>query len=105
MNQEPGELDALRRDLLIGVTGFFRDPDAWQVLEQEVIEPIVTARHNTEPIRVWVAGAATGEEAYSIAMLLLEVRERLGKQCVLQVFATDASEEAIALRRVGIRPV
>ena len=102
--REPGELDALRRDLLIGVTGFFRDPDAWQVLEQEVIEPIVTARHNTEPIRVWVAGAATGEEAYSIAMLLLEVRERLGKQCVLQVFATDASEEAIAFARRGRYP-
>jgi len=102
--REPGELDALRRDLLIGVTGFFRDPDAWQVLEQEVIEPIVTARDYTDPVRVWVAGAATGEEAYSIAMLLLEVRERLGKQCVLQVFATDASDEAIAFARRGRYP-
>jgi two-component system CheB/CheR fusion protein len=59
VGREPGELDALRRDLLIGVTGFFRDPGAWQVLEKEVIEPIVAAQKNKEPVRAWVAGAAT----------------------------------------------
>ncbi|MDE2349007.1 MAG: PAS domain-containing protein [Gammaproteobacteria bacterium] len=102
--KEPGEIDALHRDLLIGVTGFFRDPQAWQVLEREAIAPIVAARNNNDPVRVWVAGASTGEEAYSIAMVLLEARERLGKQCGVQVFGTDASEEAIAFARRGRYP-
>lgn len=104
LTKESGELDALRRDLLIGVTGFFRDPEAWQVLERDVIEPIVAAHHDTDPVRVWVAGASTGEEAYSLAMVLLEVRERLGKLCALQVFATDASEEAVMFARRGRYP-
>jgi two-component system, chemotaxis family, CheB/CheR fusion protein len=104
LTKESGELDALRRDLLIGVTGFFRDPEAWQALEREVIEPIVGARQDGDSVRVWVAGASTGEEAYSLAMVLLEVRERLGKQCGLQIFATDASEEAVAFARHGRYP-
>ncbi len=104
LTKESSELDALRRDLLIGVTGFFRDPEAWKVLEREVIEPIVAARPLGNPVRVWVAGASRGEEAYSLAMLLLEVCERLGKQCALQVFATDASDEAIAFARRGRYP-
>jgi len=102
--KKSGELDALRRDLLIGVTGFFRDPEAWKALEREVIEPMIAARHPGDPVRVWVAGASKGEEAYSLAIVLLEVRERLGKQCALQVFATDASEEAIAFARCGRYP-
>ncbi|MFI4889434.1 MAG: chemotaxis protein CheB [Steroidobacterales bacterium] len=104
LNRESGELDSLRRDLLIGVTGFFRDPDAWQELERDVVEPILAARHDSDPVRVWVAGSATGEEAYSIAISFLEVRERLGKRCAVQVFATDASNEAIAFARRGRYP-
>ena len=104
LTKESNERDALRRDLLIGVTGFFRDPEAWQVLEREAIVPIVAAQHDGNPIRAWVAGASTGEEAFSLAMMLLEVCDRLGKKCALQVFATDASEEAIAFARRGRYP-
>lgn len=102
--QQPGELDALRRDLLIGVTGFFRDPEAWRVLEKNVVEPLVASRRPGESVRAWVAGTATGEEAYSLGMLLLETSERLGRPCELRVFATDASEEAIAFARRGRYP-
>jgi len=72
LHKRPEEATALYRDLLISVTAFFRDPEAYRVLEQELI-PALIARHNADlPIRVWVPGCATGEEAYSIAMLLLE---------------------------------
>jgi two-component system CheB/CheR fusion protein len=105
LRQEPQEVDALFRDLLIGATEFFRDPDAWQQLESEVIEPLVASRSGNEPIRVWVAGASTGEEAYSIAMLLMEKLERARKRCPVQIFATDTSEEALGVARMGVYPV
>ncbi|MCX7058890.1 MAG: PAS domain-containing protein [Proteobacteria bacterium] len=101
---EPDELDALRRDLLIGVTGFFRDAEAWKVLERDAVEPIFAERSETDTLRVWVAGTSTGEEAYSMAMLLMEARTRLGRTCPIQIFATDASEEAIAFARRGRYP-
>ncbi|HUD26395.1 MAG TPA: chemotaxis protein CheB [Burkholderiaceae bacterium] len=104
LRQEPREIDALFKDLLISATDFFRDPEAWQTLEAEVIRPLIAAKDDNDPIRVWVAGASTGEEAYSLAMLVLEQLDKAGKRCPLQIFATDASEDAMAVARMGIYP-
>jgi len=104
MRKEPREVDALFKDLLIGVTDFFRDPDAWKALDKEVIAPLVAAKAPGEPIRAWVAGAATGEEAYSVAMLILEKLREAKKNCPVQVFATDTNEEALAFARAATYP-
>lgn len=104
LGQEPREIDALFKDLLISATEFFRDPAAWRTLEAEVIAPLIAAKGDDEPIRVWVAGASTGEEAYSIAMIALEQLDKAGKRCPLQIFATDASEDSLAAARMGIYP-
>ncbi len=101
---EAREADALFKDLLIGVTEFFRDQAAWDDLDAEVIVPLVASRGADEAIRVWVAGVATGEEAYSIAMLLCERVRAAGKRCPVQVFASDTSEDALAIARAGIYP-
>ena len=104
LRHEPREIDALFKDLLISATEFFRDAEAWQTLEAEVIAPLVAAKGEHDPIRVWVAGASTGEEAYSLAMVVLEQLDKTGKDCPLQIFATDASEDALAVARMGIYP-
>ncbi|MEZ5741885.1 MAG: chemotaxis protein CheB [Burkholderiaceae bacterium] len=104
LTDEAGEADALCKDLLIGVTGFFRDPAAWLTLGTHVIAPLARERKAGTPIRVWVAGSATGEEAYSIAILLTEHLEREGKGCPVQILATDASDDAIAVARAGVYP-
>jgi two-component system CheB/CheR fusion protein len=104
LRQEPQEVDALFKDLLIGATEFFRDPEAWQVLESEVIGPMVAARGENEPIRIWAAGASTGEEAYSIAMVVMEKLEKAHRRPPVQIFATDTSEESLAVARMGVYP-
>ena len=72
LREHPDEVKQLSRDLLISVTNFFRDPEAFQVLETEVIAPLVRAKEPDAPLRVWSAGCATGEEPYSLGILLLE---------------------------------
>lgn len=99
------EVDALFRDLLIGVTEFFRDAEAWALLDTEVIEPLVAAREAGEPIRIWVPGCSTGEEAYTLAMLVLERLRRARKTCPVQVFATDTNHDALEVGRLGRYPV
>ena len=94
----------LFRDLLIGVTGFFREPEAYKVLEQRVIVPLVGQADPNLPVRVWVPGCSTGEEAYSIAILLIEGFLRLRRPNNLQLFATDIDEEALEVGRQGIYP-
>ena len=89
------------KDLLIGVTAFFREADAWEVLDKEVIAPLVRDKAPSETIRVWVAGCATGEEAYSIAMLLHEQMEAQHKNLGVQVFASDLDENAIKIARAA----
>ena len=104
LRQEPAEVEALFRDLLIGVTHFFRDPEAFAVLERDVIPSIVEAAGPDGNIRVWAPGCATGEEAYSIAILL---RERIllqeGRQRV-QIFAGDIDDDALELARQARYP-
>ena len=102
LRRTPGEADELLRDFLISVTQFFRDPDAFELLEQEVIPALF--RGAQDPVRVWVPGCATGEEAYSIAMLLCEQAGRVSPSPEIQVFATDIDEEALAVAREGAYP-
>ncbi|MHB1084862.1 MAG: chemotaxis protein CheB [Thiobacillus sp.] len=104
LRDKPEELTLLTRDLLISVTAFFRDPEMFQVLETEVLPKLVDARETDTPIRVWVPGCATGEEAYSIAMLLIERIAETGKACLIQIFATDVDEGALEVGRRGIYP-
>ncbi|MGA7979955.1 MAG: chemotaxis protein CheB [Chromatiaceae bacterium] len=99
--EEPGRLF---RDLLIGVTGFFREPDAYAVLEQQVIVPLVEQADADCPVRVWVPGCSTGEEAYSIAILLVEGFLRRQRPCNIRIFATDIDEEALEAGRQGVYP-
>jgi two-component system CheB/CheR fusion protein len=102
--QESGsEARALLKDLLISVTNFFRDPAAFEALERLVV-PELFRNPSDHPVRVWVAGCATGEEAYSIAMLLLEHADGLANPPSFQVFATDLDEEAVAYAREGLYP-
>ncbi|MFA5505757.1 MAG: CheR family methyltransferase [Vulcanimicrobiota bacterium] len=98
---DPAEADALFRDLLIGVTRFFRDSEAFQVLEEEIFPGLVRDREGT-PIRIWVAGCSTGEEAYSLAILLQEQKEKLKQDFRTQIFATDLDPMAIDSARAGI---
>ncbi|MFZ1105197.1 MAG: chemotaxis protein CheB, partial [Hyphomicrobiaceae bacterium] len=104
LRTDSGEVQNLFKDLLIGVTAFFREPEAWDVLEKDVIGPLVRSKPASETIRVWVAGCATGEEAYSIAMLLHEQMEAQHKNLGLQVFASDLDENAIRIARCALYP-
>jgi two-component system CheB/CheR fusion protein len=92
-------------DILIGVTQFFRDPYAFGYLQQNVIPRIIARKKATEAIRVWVAGCASGEEAYSMAILLTEQLTAFRRRSSAQVFATDIDEVALAEARVGRYPV
>jgi two-component system CheB/CheR fusion protein len=101
LEQDRDEMLILRNEMLISVTSFFRDPEAFGELASRVIDPLVAAFDTGETIRVWVAGAATGEEAYSIAMLFLEAFERQKRWPILKIFATDVDHQAIERASVG----
>lgn len=104
LGNHPDEVDALFRDLLIGVTGFFRDPEAFAELEAEAIPKLFENKAPGETVRVWTPGCSTGEEAYSVAMLLSEHMQALGQKYSAQIFATDIDNRAIAAARAGIYP-
>ncbi len=103
LEADPSEVEALYRDLLINVTSFFRDPETFDYLKSSVLPDILKHRHSDLPVRVWVPGCATGEEAYTIAMLLLECLPSSGPSA-LQIFASDISKEAIQIARDGDYP-
>ena len=98
------EVTELSKDFLIGVTGFFREPEAFEELRARVIAPLVAGKQFEEAVRIWVPGCASGEEPYSITMLLMEVLGESGKSCPLQVFATDIDTDALEVARAGIYP-
>ncbi|NOG55258.1 MAG: PAS domain-containing protein [Planctomycetes bacterium] len=104
LRNQPEEVTSLLRDLMIGVTHFFRDPDLFDRLNELVINALVDSREGQQPIRVWVPGCATGEEAYSIAMLLTEQMSRLQKRVSVQIFATDIDEAHLDIARAGLYP-
>lgn len=103
VKKQPEELDALFRDLLIGVTEFFRDPQAFDALREQVIAPLLAGLDEKGQIRIWVPGCATGEEAYSLAILVAEEMEKLGEERThqVQILATDIDDRAIAQARSG----
>lgn len=104
LQQHPGEIQTLFKDLVICVTSFFRDPEAFKTLEGKVVQEIVQNKLIDQPIRVWVAGCGSGEEALSIAMIFDEAMERAGKHFNLQIFATDIDHDAIDKARQGEYP-
>jgi len=104
LQQNPLEVEALFRELLIGVTSFFRDPEAFEVLAEQAIPRLLTGKGPGEPLRVWVPGCSTGEEAFSIAMLLQEQVVAKRRDLKIQVFATDIDREAIDKARAGVYP-
>ena len=104
LQTEPDEVQALRKDLLISVTSFFRDPEAFEALAETVVPALFEDKTAADQVRVWVPGTATGEEAYSLAMLLVEYAETLEHPPDLQVFATDVDPEALSFARQGRYP-
>ena len=100
----PNEPDLLFREILIGVTRFFRDPAMFEALAETVLPDLIAKGGPDEPIRVWVAGCASGEEAYSLAILLQEHMDSLKQHFTVQLFATDIDSRAIATARGGLYP-
>jgi two-component system CheB/CheR fusion protein len=106
LQENSQELDLLFKELLIGVTSFFRDPEAWEQLRTQALPALLEHRASGQALRAWVPGCSTGEEAYSLAMLLKEaVAEAAPKgRCNIQVFATDLDRDAIDKARQGLFP-
>jgi two-component system CheB/CheR fusion protein len=112
LRRDAGELDLLAKDLLIHVTSFFRDPAAYACLAETVIPALLHGRPADQPLRIWVAGCSTGEEAYSIVMLFREAmaaqrggaEDAAGAEVKLQVFASDVDADAMAVAREGLYP-
>jgi two-component system CheB/CheR fusion protein len=105
LQQSSVEIDALFQDMLIGVTSFFRDPAAFKTMEEKVIPKLFAGKSEDGLIRVWLPGCSTGEEAYSLAILLSEYQELIKKHYRIQVFATDIDTRSIATARAGIYPL
>ncbi|WP_435167097.1 CheR family methyltransferase [Falsirhodobacter sp. 1013] len=105
VKKDRNECDALFRDLLINVTRFFRDPEAFEVLRRHALEPLLDARAPDGELRVWVAGCSSGEEAYSIAMLLADMMRQRGEPFAVQIFATDIDDQMLQIARDGQYPL
>jgi len=106
LQENPQEIGLLFKELLIGVTGFFRDPEAWEKLRREVLPAMLKDRGRKVALRAWVIGCATGEEAYSLAIVFREALEDLGsgQNFSLQIFATDLDGDAIEKARAAVFP-
>jgi two-component system CheB/CheR fusion protein len=104
LKKDRDEVQGLFLDVLINVTGFFRDPDAFEALKKNIFPIMLQAHPASAPIRVWVPGCSTGEEAYSLAICLLEYLGDLASNTQIQIFATDVSESIIQKARAGIYP-
>ncbi len=105
LHTNPAEIDVLFKNLIIGVTSFFRDPEAYNLLAQKVIPELLIAKEPDTPIRFWVTGCSTGEEAYSLGMILCEAMDKVKKHFDVKIFATDIDEAALDIARKGIYPV
>ncbi len=106
LQENPQEANLLFKELLIGVTSFFRDPEAWERLKTQVLPSLLAARPSGGVIRAWVPGCSTGEEAYSLAMVFKEAVEQVKPPgpISLQIFATDLDRDAIEKARAGFYP-
>ncbi|MGM0674634.1 MAG: CheR family methyltransferase [Spirochaetota bacterium] len=104
LHRNPQEAHMLHRELLIGVTEFFREPEAFETLKNTVLPELLRDRESEQPFRVWVPGCSSGEEAYSLAMVIREVLEEHELTTAVNIFATDIDEEAIDRARRGVFP-
>jgi two-component system, chemotaxis family, CheB/CheR fusion protein len=104
LQQTPAEVDILFKDMLIGVTNFFRDPDAFKVLKEQVLPALLKNKKPDSLIRVWTVGCSTGEEAYSMAILFSEAMGLVKQHFDIQVFASDIDAQAVDYARLGIYP-
>jgi len=102
LSANPEEAKVLAKEVLIGVTSFFRDPEYFEVLKESVIRPLVAETPRSRQIRVWVAGCSTGEEAYSIAILFTEIMEEMNCRRDIKIFATDLDADAITTATRGV---
>ncbi|MCG7848744.1 MAG: PAS domain-containing protein [ANME-2 cluster archaeon] len=104
LSEKPSEIDVLFKELLIGVTNFFRDPEAFEFFIQKIIPEMVKDKTPALPVRVWVPACSTGEEAYSIAMIFKEHLDEIKSDIKVQIFATDVDKDAIETARAGVYP-
>ena len=102
LDNDRGELAVLRREMLIPVTSFFRDPETFDILAETVVKTIVAERGENQPIRAWVAGASTGEEAYSLAILFAEAFDRARRWPNFKLFATDVEQQNVEVGGAGV---
>ncbi len=102
LQENKEEMDALYRDVMVDVTSFFRDAEAFELLETEILPKIVDSKNNGDVLRMWVAGCASGEEAYSLAILASEEIAKQGKKIDLKIFATDAHRNSISRAGAGV---
>ena len=104
LQREPQEVRALYRDVLIHVTGFFRDPGIFDAVSSSALPSLLRGRLPGHPLRLWVAGCATGQEAYSMAISALDATHALQPDTAVQVFASDLSDPALEIARRGVYP-
>jgi len=104
LQKNPGEINLLFKDLVIGVTSFFRDPEAYKIMEQDVLPNLLKEKGPDATIRIWVTACSTGEEAYSLAIILSELKDKIKNYFNVQIFATDIDSDAIVFARQGIYP-
>lgn len=104
LKDNPKEMRALFRELLINVTSFFRDPEAFALLKTNILPQLCAGKTADSLFRAWVAGCSTGEEAYSIAILLRELMDETHQEFKVQFYATDLDDEAIGTARIGVYP-
>lgn len=102
LRNNPEELDALMQDILISVTGFFRDPKAFEVMRKKILSRILRHKSEGESIRVWVPGCSTGEEVYSLAIMLVEFMDGADKKCPIQLFGTDVNDTVLNKARNAV---
>jgi two-component system CheB/CheR fusion protein len=104
LQENPQELDALFKELLISVTSFFRDLEAFESLAQSLLPNLLESRPDNQAIRFWVPGCATGEEVFSLAMILRECMDKFNRRLEVQLFGTDLDSDAIEAARAGLYP-
>ncbi|MDO8725312.1 MAG: chemotaxis protein CheB [Candidatus Methanoperedens sp.] len=104
LSENPSEIDILFKELLIGVTSFFRDPQAYESLIKKVLPDIFKNKTSAMPVRIWVSACSTGEEAYSMAIIFKEYLDEIKSDIKVQIFATDVDKDAIETARAGVYP-
>ena len=102
LKRNPEEVDVLFREMLIHVTSFFREPETFEVLKTVVLPRLVEKRAHNDPIRIWLPGCSTGEEAYSLAIIVTEFFDNRPESPAIQIFATDVSDRVLEIARKGI---